>query len=225
MLDNPVWHALRGPQAHLGEVSRNGRAARFAPDVAIFAAVEDLEEGAWAGLFELVGPGGLAIVFRPDLPSAPAGAVEAFRVPCQQMIAGATPDPDGLEPMRLGADDVPEMKALVELTDPGPFAARTIDMGEFFGVRQRGKLVAMAGQRMRLPGYQEVTAVCTHPDARGRGLAARLTSWVVMRTRAVGNEAILHVKVDNHPAIRLYESLGFRTRSRSDVIGLRRAGA
>lgn len=121
----------------------------------------------------------------------------------------AAPDP---EAEVLGPADVPDMLALVERTRPGPFLPRTIAMGTYLGIRARGRLVAMAGERLHPPGWTEISAVCTDPGHRGRGLATRLVRAVAAGVRERGETPFLHTAAANATAIRLYESLGFRLR-------------
>jgi predicted GNAT family acetyltransferase len=141
-----------------------------------------------------------------------------FQEQCWQMVAGELAKPSDLDVVRLGRDDTAEMLALAELTEPGPFFSRTPELGRYVGIRRGGRLLAMAGERFRVPGYVEVSAVCTHPDARGEGLAAELTLNVAYEIRAGGDEAFLHVLETNHNAIRLYERLGFFVRRKVDVV-------
>ncbi|MEI9852841.1 MAG: GNAT family N-acetyltransferase [Sphingomonas sp.] len=115
--------------------------------------------------------------------------------------------------MPLGDADAPEMLALATLTEPGPFHAHTHSLGDFVGIRVGGRLAAMAGERMKLPGFTEVSAVCTHPDFRGRGYAGALMRVVIGGILARGETPILHSYATNRHAIALYESLGFRTRA------------
>jgi predicted GNAT family acetyltransferase len=122
----------------------------------------------------------------------------------------------------LTNDDAPEMLALATLTEPGPFLERTHTMGTFLGIRIEGRLAAMAGERMRFPGYTEVSGVCTHPDFRGRGLARYLSAAVVARVEARGDRAFLHAWKTNHVAIALYEGLGFKVRAEVNVAVLKR---
>lgn len=119
----------------------------------------------------------------------------------------------GVKLRKLGAADVPVMVKLAELTEPGPFRERTIELGTFYGICEGDRLLAMAGQRMRMPGFVEVSAVCTHPDVRGRGYAAILMSEVIRDIVGEGSVPFLHALADN-PAVQLYERLGF-TRRRS----------
>ena len=112
----------------------------------------------------------------------------------------------------LGQDILAEMLALATLTKPGPFFARTHQLGAFIGVRVDGRLVAMAGERMRPDGYTEASGVCVHPDHRGKGYAARLLREVTAGILARGDKAFLHSYADNATAIGLYESLGYRGR-------------
>ena len=206
-LDNPLWAALSGPQAHLAV--RLGRAARFPPDISPFAAVAD--DGAWADLAALVGEGGTAVV--PGAPEVPppgwelVGVIPGVQMDGTRLDVAADP-----EAVALGPADVPEMLDLVERTQPGPFLPRTITLGTYLGIRRGGALVAMAGERMRPPGWTEISAVCTDPAHRGRGLAARLVRAVGAVIRERGDVPFLHTTADNAGAIRLYDALGFRLR-------------
>ena len=121
----------------------------------------------------------------------------------------------------LGPRDSPEMVELTTLTKPGPFGSRTHELGYYVGIRQEGKLVAMAGERLKVPGYTEVSAVCTHPDYLGRGYAGALMTEVMQQIRERGETPFLHVRADNARAIALYERLGFRIRHRGYFAVLR----
>ncbi|AUG80090.1 Acetyltransferase [Kitasatospora sp. MMS16-BH015] len=243
LLDNPVWAALAGPHAHLAE--RHGRAARYPAEVSPFAALADpADPQAWADLAELVGPGGLAAL--TGLLDPPPGWRLEDTIPGVQLVAtalrteplpgatalrteplpGATgfgPEP-ALEAVRLGPADVPEMLDLIKRTQPGPFLPRTVELGGYLGLRVAGRLVAMAGQRLHPPGWTEISAVCTDPAHRGRGLATRLVRAVAHGIRERGDTPFLHTSAANTTAIRLYESIGFTLRRRPDFLLLRAPG-
>jgi ribosomal protein S18 acetylase RimI-like enzyme len=211
LLNNLVWHALQGPHAGFSEGGR--RAARYRPDVAIFAGLPDRPTAAdWDELAALVEPGGVATLLQPPI-EGPENWTRVMVVPATQMVAidveGAL-DPDVVV---LGAGDAGEMMALVEVTKPGPFAPRTVELGGYVGYRAAdGSLVAMAGHRMRVPGFVEVSAVCTEPGSRGQGLAERLVRHVVAGAAEVGDTVMLHAMATNEGAIRLYERMGFEHR-------------
>lgn len=210
-LDRPVWSALRGRQAALA--IGDARALRFRPEYNLFAAAADRSPQSQEALGALVSHGRIALV-EPDTPPQLDDTAIGRQAPIDQMLLtelARGPDPVGHE--ALGDADAPEMLALAQLTRPGPFFAKTGRMGDFVGVRQGGRLVAMAGERMRPDGFTEVSAVCTHPDHRGHGHAAALMRVVIARILARGEAAFLHVYPDN-PAIALYEQLGFRLRQR-----------
>jgi len=208
LLDNVAWRALTGPQSGLAE--RNGRAVRYRPDVAPFAALSDEPDPcAWADLAALAGPGKTVLLAGPER-VAPTGWEAVASVPGLQYDGtgiAVAPDPEAVV---LGPADVPEMLDLVARTRPGPFLASTITMGTYLGLRDAsGALVAMAGERMRPPGWTEISAVCTDPAYRGRGFATRLVRAVGAVIRARGEVPFLHTAQTNTPAIAVYERMGF----------------
>jgi ribosomal protein S18 acetylase RimI-like enzyme len=223
VLDNVVWHALTGPLARFaeaapGEGGARPAALRFDPEVGVFAAVEHVGPAAWAALARLVGPGGQCVLVRERVPAPPPGWEETFRGSILQLVARALPPRRSFAWQVLGPDDGPEMLALAQLTEPGPYRPRTRELGRYIGVRRDGRFVAMAGERFRVPGYTEVSAVCTHPDVRGEGLGGALTLEIAHGIRERGEEAFLHVMADNVPALRLYEKLGFERRWQGEVL-------
>jgi ribosomal protein S18 acetylase RimI-like enzyme len=209
-LDNPVWAALLGPQAHLAE--RHGQAVRYPADVSPFAGLpEEPGEAAWQDAAALAGPGGFFATAVVSV-SPPADWEVVLDIPGVQMVdasVAAAPDPEAVP---LGPADTPEMLALVRATRPGPFLERTVALGGYLGIRRGGRLVAMAGERMRPPGWAEISAVCTAADYRGQGLGTRLVLAVAAAIRDRGETPFLHTAADNVGAIRLYESLGFAHR-------------
>jgi predicted GNAT family acetyltransferase len=129
---------------------------------------------------------------------------------------------DGLRP--LSGADVDVMLDLVERTRPGPFARRTIELGEYLGVFVDRQLAAMAGERMRIVGLVEISAVCTDPAFRRRGYAATLVRALMRRIRRRGDRPFLHVASGNEDAIRLYVSLGFEQTRTLELCGVRAPG-
>ncbi|WP_020116747.1 GNAT family N-acetyltransferase [Streptomyces canus] len=221
VLDNAVWAALTGPHAHLAE--RVGRAARYPADVYAFAALADPgDPAAWDDLHTLVGPGTTVrikpVEHVPDGWEIVGGGVGV------QLVDTALRAEPAPETVRLGPDDVPEILDLVARTRPGPFLKRTMDLGTYLGIRDRGRLIALAGERLRPPGWTEISAVCTDPAHRGRGLATRLVRAVAAGIRERGDTPFLHAASDNTQAIRLYESIGFTLRRRSPILLVRSPG-
>ncbi len=216
-LDNAVWHALATEHTSWAEV--RGTARRYPSDVCVFHGVEVLDDRGWADLTALVGPSTGLALFRDAVPEAPDGWTVHYRgVGNQLTVTAAALEPPVTtidEPIfrRLTMSDVGEALALVELTRPGPFAERTLEMGRYWGhVDVDDRLLAMAGERLHLTGFTEISAVCTHPEARGRGLAAALTRHVALGILERGETPFLHVAADNDAALRVYERLGFRRR-------------
>jgi ribosomal protein S18 acetylase RimI-like enzyme len=213
LLDDPAWHALDGEHARLAEVV--GSARRYRPDVSPFGGMGGSDDDAWASLAKLVSPGGSALLVRRVPVQPPVGWGVVRRVGGSQMVLDApirTAEP-ALPIRRLVPADVPRMLDLIAVAQPGPFEPRTIEMGTYLGVFDGDDLVAMAGERMHPPGHTEISAVCTHPDARGRGLAASLTAAIAEGIFARGETPFLHVAHGNDNAKRLYERLGFALRT------------
>ncbi len=209
-LDRSVWSALTTHWAPRAE--GDARAWRLARDYGVFGAAADRSAVSLAALAALVPEDGeLWTVEREDWP-APRGTRYLRRADCVQMACDAltSADPPTFDIVDLTEDDAPAMYDLAILTQPGPYAAHTNRLGDFIGVKQKGRLVAMAGERMKMPGLSEVSGVCTHPDHRGQGYAGALMRVVAERMIARGETPWLHAYASNTGAIALYESLGFR---------------
>lgn len=211
-LDRPVWNALDGGWAERSIWS--GSAVRLDPDYGPFAATVDLSPESLAALVPLLNAGEETWLVETMAPAIEAPIVTLSHATCTQMIAAAIEGPPAtFDIVELGDDDAADMRALALITKPGPFRGMTHRLGRFIGVREAGQLVAMAGERMRLDGFVEVSGVCTHPDHRGRGYAGGLMRQVASRILAEGDTPILHAYASNFGAIALYETLGFRTRT------------
>ena len=215
-LDNPIWHSLTGPHAEFAV--GDGLALRYQPDVTPFGALPDTATPeAWDAFAEVVGPGGGAVLFRNETYDVPAGWNTPMALPTLQMVAPSGIGVPDEAFVALGAADVDAMLALVALAKPGPFLAHTVDLGGYLGVRTDGRLLAMAGERLHLPGYAEISAVATDPDVRKQGLATRLVRAVAAGIEARGETAMLHVLASNESAIRVYEALGFTARAQFEA--------
>ena len=217
LLDNPVWHALNShhrPLAIWGKI-----AARYQPETLMAAAMSEYNTAEFNDLKKLVETHEIIGVMGTSPQAGPAWEIaQTFHVP--QMICKELKPTEPVHAVPLTSEDVPEMLALVALAQPGPFLQRTIEMGQYLGIRQDGQLVAMAGERLHLPGFCEISAVCTHPDYRGRGYGSALTTRVANAILARGEVPFLHVV--NEAAARLYEKLGFRFRKEIPVAVLKR---
>ena len=214
LLDNPILNALLTDHRDLAEVA--GPSRRYPAAIGPLAGTPDQSEASYEALRQLAGPVGLVGLFLQDLPELPGGW-SLFRGGLLTQMICHEPDLKGEDAFdavtmrRLGIDDVPAMIELARQTEPGPFRERTIELGNFHGIFAGERLLSMAGQRMRVPGYVEVSAVCTYPDARGHGYAGALMRAVMRDIASEGRIAFLHAFQDN-PAIRLYGSLGFTQR-------------
>jgi ribosomal protein S18 acetylase RimI-like enzyme len=207
-LDNPMWEALTS--GHAGLAIAHGSARRYPYEIARFAGLAT--PGAVGDLEPITEPGDVVAFFTTDALALPGGWSLLQQRTIEQMIAGARLPAPRHELVPLADDDVPEMLELAALTQPGPFFARTIETGRYFGVKVDGRLAAMAGERLRLSDFTEISAVCTHPDHQGHGYGRSLVAALVNLTLDEGRAPFLHVKQENG-ARALYEKLGFTTRA------------
>lgn len=225
-LDRPVWSSLS--TAHAGMALGDELARRYQPEVNRFASARDDSEAALQALAQLVQPSDPVFILQVPQITVPSGLTAIKTALGVQMVAAspvAAPGEDGEEILTLAESDSAEMLALATLTEPGPFLRHTHRMGRFVGIRVGGRLVAMAGERFRFPGYTEVSGVCTHPDFRGHGFARRLSRHVASAIAARGDTAFLHAWKSNLAAIALYQTLGFRWRCDVHVAVLARRSA
>jgi ribosomal protein S18 acetylase RimI-like enzyme len=210
LLANPIWHSLSTLHSHLAQ--GNHLAKRYPEDIGPLAGISEPSRECWDALKTIVPPGEQCVLFL-NAPQKPTPGLKLIRqFPIEQMVCESLADlpPAEVEIVQLGENDVSEMISLADLTEPGPFRLRTVQLGGYVGIRDGGRLAAMAGQRTALPGFREVSAVCTHPNYRGRGYAAKLVSIVSERITKPGEFPYLHVRQNNVGAIRLYSRLGFR---------------
>jgi ribosomal protein S18 acetylase RimI-like enzyme len=202
LLDNPIWNALSTEQSSLAQSNR--LAKRFP--------MKNQSQPEYQALAEILS-GDVAALFLDAPPILPDGWSMLISGQMYQMVYEAAPPQKPSQVLRkLTEADVPDMLALTKLTEPGPFLPRTIELGSYFCIHDSGSLVAMAGERLHLTGFTEVSAVCTHPDFRGRGYGNALMSVVISGILNRGEIPFLHVKTEN-PAVRLYQKLGFQIRA------------
>jgi GNAT superfamily N-acetyltransferase len=209
LLDQPMWNSLI--TSHAQFAIGDGLARTYIPSIGPLTGLAEQTPAAYADLHRFIEPESAQALFLldPYIPRAGWTLIRGGLI--DQMVLTRSsvdelPQPEGMR--LLTAADAPAMVELAQLTEPGPFRIRTHELGTFYGIFDGKRLLAMAGQRMRVPGFVEVSAVCTHPDARGRGYARTLMSAVMQLILEAGDTPFLHVFSDN-PAIRIYQSLGY----------------
>lgn len=209
VLDNVFWHAMVGAQA--GIAAGSGSVRRYARGFSPIAAFVEPQHPDFAGLAECFEPGERFYTDAWSGPVPPDWRLE-MEAPMEKMIwaADGLPDDTAPEAVRLGPEHAAQALALAELTRPGPFGLRTIEMGTYFGTFESGSLVAMAGERAHAAGLREVSGICTDPRWQGRGLAKRLTAKVLRHMLERGETPFLHVVGGNRTAHDFYRRLGFR---------------
>ena len=225
-LDNPAWSALTTYQAHLAVAGDGVR--RYPNHVAPIAGIGRRDQRALDELAALVPEGDWI-----SMPSTLNDLAPLVRAPLtvtvdrtlMQMVCERRVEvpPSGAELCVLSEPDIADMVALAALTQPGPFRSHTYTLGTYLGIRVGGVLAAMGGQRMHLPGYREVSAICTHPDFRGRGYARTIVARLVAAIFDEGLAPFLHVQEENAAAQAVYLGLGFVVRARLPLIVVQRA--
>jgi GNAT superfamily N-acetyltransferase len=212
-LDNAAWHALN--TAHRSMARANGLARRYPADVSPLTGLREPSRAALADLRILLAPGEPAALATLDPFDVPTDFDVVMSRPLDQMYCPElTQSPPTIAPLELGPADVPDMLALTAATEPGPFLKNTIRMGRYFGVRSPidGRLIAMAGQRLALDNFREISAVCTDPAHRGQGHARALVAHLAAQILRENKTPFLHVVPENTPAKSAYENVGFRLR-------------
>jgi predicted GNAT family acetyltransferase len=214
-LDNVIWQALG--TRHASFAQGNGLARKFVPEVSSLAAFLEPTPAGYDALASLMAEGEVAALALEAPREPPGGWAVVGAAPMLQMVhqgelVSSAKSSDLPSIAELGSADAPEMLALAKLTQPGPFSIRTHELGNYLGIRCDGVLVAMAGERLKIPGFTEVSAVCTHREHTGRGYARILMTEVMRQIRSRGETVFLHVRQDNVRAIELYKRLGFAER-------------
>jgi ribosomal protein S18 acetylase RimI-like enzyme len=222
LLDRPIWSALTTIHAPLAE--GGVLAKRYKPSIHPFTATADDSAESFAALEALVAAGDDALIVQTTPIALPDSFSIVTAASVVQMVAENVPLPTvpiaRIAP--LTPDDAQDMLALAVLTKPGPFTARAQALGAFWGVKSDGRLIAMAGERLKQPGFTELSGVCTHPEFRGQGLGRFMSVFVANMIAARGEVPYLHCYATNADAIRLYESIGFRVRATLNVVVAKR---
>jgi ribosomal protein S18 acetylase RimI-like enzyme len=210
LLDNPPWSALTTEQATFARGTQDAK--RYLPGILPFVAFSG--EGSVAGLDPFIDAGETFYIIG-SLPPLPAHWTREGELPCAQLLAPENlhcmPQPTE-EIVLLKESDRTDMYALINSIHPGYYHPDTPQLGDYCGIRRNGRLIAMAGERMRLTGFSELSAIGTHPDYTGHGYAQQLIAWLCRRQHAAGITPFLHVSLANERALRLYIHLGFRHR-------------
>lgn len=214
VLESPIWSALTNE--HSSFALGNGLARRYSSDIGPLSALSEQSDAAYDALRDLAGNGAV-VQFLPDPWQARSnwslvreGMMDQMLWTEEVRVQQELPPTATLR--ELNDEDSPAMVALARVTEPGPFQSRTHTLGRFFGIFESGALVAMTGQRLHMPGFTEVSAVCTHPSARGRGYSRVLIAQVISDILSRNEHPMLHVFSANTSAIRVYRSLGFTCR-------------
>jgi ribosomal protein S18 acetylase RimI-like enzyme len=216
LLANIVWHTLAGPHSRYAIGTPEAR--RYAPGFSPIVGFANAEHPNFDGLAPYCERGEHFYCDGWE-GRAPAGwRIDAestmFKMVWEFPANAADEAPEAIQLAPAHASQALELAAV---TRPGPFGPRTIELGEYFGIFEGQRLVAMAGERMHADRLREISGVCTDPDFRGRGLARRLVAKLVHRQRLRNETPFLHVMCENSRAHGLYESMGFQDHQESVV--------
>ncbi|HEV2114176.1 MAG TPA: GNAT family N-acetyltransferase, partial [Terriglobales bacterium] len=192
----------------------NEDARRFLPEVSMLGTLSAFTPAGYDGLAKLQRNGEATAMFLNAPAKPPSNWMVVREAPLWQMVLGDAAVPcdqrDGV--VQLGVADAKEMVDLAALTKPGPFSMRTHELGTYLGIRMNGRLVAMAGERLKVPGFTEVSGVCTLPEHAGKGYARTLMGMIIAQIRQRGERPFLHVRENNTRAIAIYKRMGFAER-------------
>ncbi len=207
-LDNPIWNALSTRQGYFAQ--GGSLAKRYPADVAPFIAASETGMVGNPALASLATAGEVLYLIGSETIAASDWEVEQ-QASVVQMIheRHVLPAGTGMDAMVLGHDDVQDMLELTSVAFPGFFKSRTIEMGTYLGIRWEGRLIAMAGERMFVGDYREISGICTHPEYRGRGYAQQLIARLVENILQQGLKPFLHVGGANAVAEKVYQKMGF----------------
>jgi ribosomal protein S18 acetylase RimI-like enzyme len=224
-VNNPVYGGLTSGDRHLGFGTEKARF--FDERVSPFAGIEEGYARGFEELYELLPEGRVILYARAGDLKEPAGWQLLQGIKGLQLVfeGGRDAGQDSFSPLPLGEEHVGQMMELAALTKPGPFGPRTIDFGSYFGIFQKEKLAAMAGQRLHVQDFTEISAVCTHPGCLGRGYASALVRQQAELILEQGKTPFLHVREDNRRAIEMYERIGFVISGEMNFYVLKRQGS
>lgn len=221
LLDNIIWQALSGPQQKFSVGTE--RARRYAPGFSPILGFAEAANPIFSDLLPFCAADEHFYCGGWSGPVHPGWKIEEESTMYRMVWAGAPPAKDeATEAVRLGPEHARPALELALLTHPGPFGPRTLELGEYFGFFEGGRLVAMAGERMEAGTLREISGVCTDPQFQGRGLARQLMAKLILRQLARGQTPFLHVMRDNF-AVQFYERLGFSRHSEHVVRVVSRA--
>ena len=225
ILDNLVWNALNSGNKHLANGNENVK--YFDKEVSPFIGLKETSDANFKLLYDTITFDGAFGFVSNNEASIPAPWKITRHIKVLQMVFDKPLETvtATTEIIPLGEHNIPEMLTLTQLTNPGPFASRTIDFGHYRGIFKNDKLVAMAGQRMNPSPYAEISAVCTHPDHLGKGYAKQLLLNQIQRIKEASEIPFLHVLDANTRAINVYESLGFETRKQISIYIIQKESA
>lgn len=209
ILDNPVWHALQ--TVHRTFAQGTPTVKRYTSGVLQLMGAEAPEAALYNELRDCLKVGEKMYTVG-EVPVLPANWQYVKQYDCLQMVCETKANVAQTDVVKLQDTNLADMLTLINLVQPGFFYEQTPLLGEYFGIFQSGRLVAMAGERMRMDGFTEVSAVVTHPDFTGRGYAQQLVAHVVEKNLHAGVVPFLHVNARNERAVKVYEKLGFRER-------------
>ena len=225
ILDNMIWNALTTGNNDIAVI--NGDVGCYLPDIAPFAGMKDLNDINLKKLYELIPASQSVAISSLNKMNHDEDRWKLLQpMDVTQMVyehtvnSFTTKNSPLIVP--LSEEHVPQMIELTALTRPGPFLQQTIRFKNYFGIFIEGRLAAMTGQRMHPKPYMEVSAVCTHPDFRGRGYAKTLMLHVMKIILDNSFTPFLHVLSNNSTAIELYKTIGFQTRKQIFVDVIRR---
>lgn len=144
----------------------------------------------------------------------------------QQMITHR-PEPvidSDVEVVKAGTNDLESLNSFYMRQHAEAWAPIQLEMGHYYCVKREGKIVSTAGVHIVTPQIAQLGNIITDEKWRGRGFATACTSTLAADLSSQGRIVSLFVRIDNAPAIHIYEKLGFHKVGDKCLVAMRSRG-
>ena len=219
-LDNPAWYSLK--ETHQSLSISSDEIKFYLPEICPFGGMTSPEANLSLFIHNHI-PLSNSFFVIGNKPQKTSGLSFEKELVCLQMVCSETIKMETTEDiLELNEKHKGQLVQLVNMVQPGYFKEGTVKMGDYFGIFKNDTLVAVTGERMKMNGFTEISAVVTHPAFTGKGFAKQLIAHTVNKNFEQTIVPYLHVAETNSGAIQLYEKLGFVARRKISFWMMRR---